>query len=320
MSFFGQPPLAALLPLQAGQNLADLPNPATALANLGTLSTSNIMMNSVPMGTIIPYWGSTAPVGYLPCNGQTINSGTFPDLVTFLGGTTSAVVPDLRGEFLRGWDNGRGLDVGRGNLSTQTDALQNITGSYASWNSIGVGQSAAGAFLFSGSGSFPAPTGGTSVGSVTANFDASRVARTSTETRPHNVSVLYCIKAYGAVFNTSTANMGNVLTELSQCTKLSQFGSSLGSPISGYQKLPGGLILQWGYTSSVGATGNNLPITFPIAFPTACLSVSLTPYSAAAGCTASINSAFTQATAVGTLAINGTLTSGMTAQFIAIGY
>ena len=101
MSFFGQPPLAALLPLQAGQNLADLPNTATALANLGTLSTSNIMMNAVPMGTIIPYWGSTAPVGYLPCNGQTINSGTFPDLVTFLGGTTSAVVPDLRGEFLR---------------------------------------------------------------------------------------------------------------------------------------------------------------------------------------------------------------------------
>ena len=169
MSFFGQPPLAALLPLQAGQNLADLPNTATALANLGTLSTSNIMMNAVPMGTIIPYWGSTAPVGYLPCNGQTINSGTFPDLVTFLGGTTSAVVPDLRGEFLRGWDNGRGLDAGRGISTTQTDALQNITGAYSSSNGVQIAGTATTTGAFSQSngtvyiGSGTTATAGTSM-------------------------------------------------------------------------------------------------------------------------------------------------------------
>lgn len=42
---------------------------------------------------------------------------------------------------------------------------------------------------------------------------------------------------------------------------------------NGYQKLPGGLIMQWGYNS---AGGNQPTVTFPIAFPTACLNIMLT--------------------------------------------
>eukprot|EP00697_Spironema_sp_BW2_P007645 gnl/Spiro4/21991_TR10800_c0_g1_i1.p1 gnl/Spiro4/21991_TR10800_c0_g1~~gnl/Spiro4/21991_TR10800_c0_g1_i1.p1 ORF type:complete len:317 (+),score=-32.21 gnl/Spiro4/21991_TR10800_c0_g1_i1:924-1874(+) len=273
MAFFGQPPLAALLPLSAGQNLADLPDKNAALANLGTLSTSNIMLNSVPMGTIIPFWGSTAPVGYLPCNGQTINSATYPDLVTFLGGTTSATLPDLPGEFLRGWDNGRGLDTGRANLSVQTDAFQNITGSISSAASTGLAGAVAGAYVSSATTTVATPTGSTFSAITGITFDASRVARTSTETRPHNVSVLYCMKAYGALINTSTANMGNVLTELSNCTKLTQFGVSLA--VNGYQKLPSGLIIQWGQTPSLTANASGT-VTYPISFPTAFLAFSAT--------------------------------------------
>lgn len=280
MSQFGQPPLAAYLPLRAGQNLSDVPDKTAALANLGTLSTSDIMLNSVPIGTIIPFWGNTAPVGYLPCNGQTVNSGTFPSLVTFLGGTTSAVVPDLRGEFLRGWDNGRGLDVGRAIFTAQTDALQNITGTYIALNSTAVGQNFAGAYVGTGSLAFPVGTGATTAGATNVSFDASRVARTSTETRPHNIAVLYCIKAYGALINTSTANMGNVLTELSQCTKLTQFGSSLSA--NGYQKLPSGMILQWGPTPNLPANTSG-PVVYPIAFPTAFLSISAVGGASVAG-------------------------------------
>ncbi|WP_417924887.1 gp53-like domain-containing protein [Collimonas pratensis] len=60
-------------------------------------------------------------------------------------------------------------------------------------------------------------------------------------------------------------------------TKLAQFGS-LQSP-NGYQKLPSGLIIQWGTISiSTPAPNTLLPtaITFPIAFPTACLTVGST--------------------------------------------
>lgn len=249
MSQFGQPPLAAYLPLRAGQNLADIPDKAAALNNLGTLSSSDIMMNAVPIGTVISFYGPVAPVGYIPCNGQTINSGTFPDLVTFLGGTTSAVVPDLRGEFLRGWDNGRGVDIGRNIRSTQADDFKSHTHAQT--------------------------YGATSVGGAVALFTTNVTTGTTSsftqsvggvETRPRNVAVLYCIKAYGALVNTTTANVGNVLTELSQCTKLTQFGSSLSA--AGYQKLPSGLVVQWGSVNiPSGVTSQPVNITFPIAFP-----------------------------------------------------
>jgi microcystin-dependent protein len=273
MSQFGQPPLAAFLPLRAGQNLSDLPDKPAALANLGTLSTSDIMMNSVPIGTIIPFWGNTAPVGYLPCNGQTVNSGTFPDLVTFLGGGSSQALPDLRGEFLRGWDNGRGTDLGRAIKTAQADALKNHFHYLPT-------ESGAGS-TFDPAGIVPtivlkdAPADwvtrvasdnnifGTPAGTVRTYSQSADV-----ETRPRNISVLYCMKAYGALVNTSTANIGNVLTELSQCTKLTQFEVSLSG--NGYQKFPNGLIMQWGTTYINATTGS---VTFPIVFPSACTSV-----------------------------------------------
>lgn len=309
MAFFGQPSLAALLPLSAGQNLADVPDKTAALANLGTLSTSDIMLNSVPIGTIIPFWGNTAPVGYLPCNGQTVNSGTFPDLVTFLGGGSSQVLPDLRGEFLRGWDNGRGVDAGRAIKTAQAGQVESHEHAARQGLGLNLSTGSNGLIAFSNTGIGSAlPTG--AVGTYGG-----------TETRPRNVSVLYCMKAYGALVNTSTANMGNVLTELSQCTKLTQFGSSLGSQVSGYQKLPSGMIMQWGYAGSIGTASNNLSITFPIAFPTACVSVSLTPFASTGGYTSSLNGgALTTTTAQGTVAINGTITTGITTQFLALGY
>lgn len=263
MSHFGQPPLAAFLPLRAGQNLSDVPDKAAALANLGTLSSSDIMLNAVPIGTIIPFWGNTAPVGYLPCNGQTINSGTFPDLVTFLGGGSSQVVPDLRGEFLRGWDNGRGIDTGRAVKTLQAEDLKSHTHGPSS------GQAG---FM---SNTYPSAVGfgGTGAGYIGTQYQMTTTGATGgTETRPRNVSVLYCIKAYGALVNTSTANMGNVLTELSQCTKLTQFEVSLAG--NGYQKLPNGLIVQWGNITTSASVGNNA-VSFPITFPTVCASISL---------------------------------------------
>ena len=64
-----------------------------------------------PVGTVISYFGLTAPTGYLACDGSTYNRATYPALadhlirtsVDFIGdGSTTFTVPDLRGEFLRG--------------------------------------------------------------------------------------------------------------------------------------------------------------------------------------------------------------------------
>jgi microcystin-dependent protein len=60
------------------------------------------------IGMITAWGGNTAPAGWLECNGQ--STAPYPVLGSIVGG----VVPDLRGEFIRGWDHGRGVDAGRG--------------------------------------------------------------------------------------------------------------------------------------------------------------------------------------------------------------
>jgi hypothetical protein len=79
-----------------------------------------------PVGTVIWYAGSTAPAGYLKANGDGIANGSgttqgitanFSELYAVVGST----LPDLRGEFIRGLDDGRGVDAGRSIRSAQAD-------------------------------------------------------------------------------------------------------------------------------------------------------------------------------------------------------
>lgn len=261
MTIFGQNPADVSGALFKAANLGDVPNIATARANLQVPSITDVQYNSVPIGMILPYWGSVAPAGYLPCSGQTITSTTFPDLVTFLGGTGTATVPDLRGEFLRGWDNGRGIDTGRSNSTWQSEAIKQTP------------LSSALNILTGGTGtSANISTGG---GQYISNSASSFWIGSGSETRPRNVSVLYCIKAYSSVANyTSSFNVAGLISDFSTlnsaAVKYADFaGSNQSKVLNGYQKLPGGLIMQWG-TSTIPAA--NTAITFPITFPTAGLS------------------------------------------------
>lgn len=65
--------------------------------------------SSVPIGTVIYFATSTPPVGFLECDGTVLNSSTYPALVSLLGTTfgTYGQLPDLRGEFIRGWTHTR---------------------------------------------------------------------------------------------------------------------------------------------------------------------------------------------------------------------
>jgi len=77
---------------------------------------------SVPAGSVFCFAAQSPPTGYLECNGQVLaRSGTYADLFAAIGtafntgGESSEQfrLPDLRGEFVRGYDHGRGVDSGR---------------------------------------------------------------------------------------------------------------------------------------------------------------------------------------------------------------
>lgn len=68
-----------------------------------------------------------------------------------------------------------------------------------------------------------------------------------------------------------SASKKNIGTGAGQVPDMSSFASTLST--AGYQKLPGGLIIQWG-SATVTGQGNLLTLTYPIAFPSACLQVS----------------------------------------------
>ena len=75
---------------------------------------------TTPAGTVDYFANVTAPNGYLECNGQAVNRITYAELFAAIGtlygvgdGSTTFNVPELRGEFIRGADNARGVDAGR---------------------------------------------------------------------------------------------------------------------------------------------------------------------------------------------------------------
>jgi microcystin-dependent protein len=157
------------------------------------------LVGGVPAGTALAFAGSTPPEGYLECDGAALSRTAYAALYAAIGtafgagdGSTTFNLPDLRGEFVRGWDHGRGVDAGRALGSAQADALQNITGAVT-----GVVMSGASA----ASGAFAATltqsgiiNGGTSWTHKTLTLDASSVARTASETRPRNVALMFIIK------------------------------------------------------------------------------------------------------------------------------
>ena len=155
-------------------------------STLSVFSSSSKLAEYTP----IAYPKNSPPSGYLMMMGQSISSLTYPILYSLYGAT----LPDLRGEFIRGWDNGRGKDTGRTVLSTQGFALQNMTGSLGSVRTGSTTPPLTGVFYLDG-GASGNITGGTGTGFPSIGFDANRVAQTASETRPTNVAFNYIVKA-----------------------------------------------------------------------------------------------------------------------------
>ncbi|WP_459623715.1 phage tail-collar fiber domain-containing protein, partial [Dickeya oryzae] len=88
------------------------------------VSGANLSLDEIA-GIPLPWPQATVPVGWLKCNGQAFDKNLYPKLAQVY---PSGLLPDLRGEFIRGWDDGRGVDSNRSLLSLQGDAIRNITG------------------------------------------------------------------------------------------------------------------------------------------------------------------------------------------------
>jgi microcystin-dependent protein len=102
------------------------------------LQTPSQNATDVPVGSVFYRATSTVPTGYLACNGQAVSRTAYATLFATIGtsfgagdGSTTFNVPDLRGQFVRGWDDGRGVDPGRVFGSWQVDALKSHTHTYS---------------------------------------------------------------------------------------------------------------------------------------------------------------------------------------------
>lgn len=269
--------------------------------------------SALPVGSVIAFPVNKVAPGFLELDGSVKSATAYPDLATFLGGVFNKGdegagnfrLPESRGEFLRGWDHGRGVDAGRAIGSYQLDALQNITGELAADPGL--------AYQFLGEGGLAA-TGALSVktrqgvligdasvsGVVGASFsfDASRVARTSTETRSRSLAVMWCIKAWNAPINQGNIDIAALVPLAAQATEINRGTAKIATQAQVQEGVADDVIvtpkkMRWGFSFSFGVnsyitfpfwlgswivqygkatanTANGRIVTFPLEFPNAC--------------------------------------------------
>ncbi|EFK3612908.1 phage tail protein [Escherichia coli] len=146
--------------------------------------------SALPVGVPVPWPSATPPTGWLKCNGAAFSAEEYPELAKAY---PTNKLPDLRGEFIRGWDDGRGIDTNRSLLSSQGDAIRNIIGALVDVR-FNPYPSDSGVFTTSviGDASSDSIKGGYA---KRVTFDASRVVPTANENRPRNIAFNYIVRA-----------------------------------------------------------------------------------------------------------------------------
>lgn len=169
----------------------------------------------IPIGQIAFYAMNAVPAGWLQCNGSFVSKTTYPGLFNAIGYTyggsgESFRLPDLRGEFIRGWDNGRGVDVGReigtsqGDSTRLIDHRHNLLGNkqtqYWVLNDNNSTPPDSGARLAEGPEKSNDSQWSPYTGLVELNHpDQTDKTILSKEVRPRNVALMPCIKAFSSL-------------------------------------------------------------------------------------------------------------------------
>lgn len=131
--------------------------------------------SALPVGVPVPWPSATPPTGWLKCNGAAFSAEEYPELAKAY---PTNKVPDLRGEFIRGWDDGRGIDSGRALLSAQGGAIQSHT------HLVPIRISGA-----------TTDTSANDVVKIGGTSNRETSATGGTETRPRNIAFNYIVRA-----------------------------------------------------------------------------------------------------------------------------
>jgi hypothetical protein len=213
--------------------------------------------SGAPVGAILYYPSATIPVGWMICDGASLSTTTYSLLFskigyTFGGSGNTFRLPDLRGEFIRSWDGGRGVDSGRGVGTFQKGTINVTDPNYGSFNTSSI----------IGRNNYP---GGTS-GPVDPQFNVEvGMDQVSTDsypnimlsyvsantplnlgtsgfsygaTRPRNVALVACIKVFGEIDDPDQVTASSVLAYINS--------------IPNYQ-ITSGASSAVGFTNQVGA-------------------------------------------------------------------
>ena len=184
------------------QNLALNATPSSAdnsnnIATTAFVQSALGSLSAVPSGAMMHWPSSTPPSGWLEANGQSTTG--YPALIAIYG----ANLPDMRGYFVRGWDDGRGIDTGRTLLSSQADQFQTHGHSYTDpthTHTIGNGfnlmntQNGGGGSLFGSNNQGAQISPQTNASATNITITAPNSGNIGAETRPKNVSWMYIIK------------------------------------------------------------------------------------------------------------------------------
>ncbi|MBC05730.1 phage tail protein [Thalassospira sp.] len=149
---------------------------------------------ALPAGSVFWFGAEDPPTGSLVADGSAISRTTYSDLFAAYGvvfgagdGSTTFNIPDLRGEFIRGWDDGRGVDSGRVFGASQLDQMQGHRHGTIGGDSFVV-NTGGGIYAAGGAG------GGDSATGSPVSDTTNGTPRTGSETRPRNVALLPCVK------------------------------------------------------------------------------------------------------------------------------
>ncbi|AEZ43580.1 putative side tail fiber protein from lambdoid prophage (plasmid) [Escherichia coli O55:H7 str. RM12579] len=160
--------------------------------------------SALPVGVPVPWPSATPPAGWLKCNGAAFSSEMYPKLAKAY---PINKLPDLRGEFIRGWDDGRGIDSGRSILSEQGYATEDHAHGLPSKSTVATDSSINFYFdeAWATSGNtgvirwgntsdagLPAPNYGTF---KTYKQSVANLGTAGLETRPRNIAFNYIVRA-----------------------------------------------------------------------------------------------------------------------------
>lgn len=163
----------------------------------------NPTQQQITPGIMAPNGSDVVPAGWLECDGSAVSRTTYANLFAVIGtkwgagnGTTTFNLPETRGEFIRGWDHGRGIDAARTFGSAQAGMVgphtHTITDPGHEHNERGSGSP--GGTITSQFSNALSPAADQSTETATAMTGITINNNTGTETRPRNVAAMWIIK------------------------------------------------------------------------------------------------------------------------------